>query len=257
VTESLSDLSSVTKANITTFQSGVTGELAVALESVGTSSANLLAESEKKLKGLENQLAKRSEETIEANHTKSEGLVAELVKLKDQIKEQIQQATRFQLFGAFQSRQNEIAKSKNLWVYAIAGLVAISAGVTIWIAHEAQFYSANNFAFWVKLSLTVPLGYAITFCTVQYGRERRLEEEYAFKSSISVSLNPYRDLVLSILKDDKLDQSKYAEFVISSVTNVFTPPTDKVFDSEKKTGFTQKTFKQTAEIIGTAVKAAK
>jgi hypothetical protein len=137
-------------------------------------------------------------------------------------------------------------------------LVVISAGVTIWIAHEAQFYSANNFAFWVKLSLTVPLGFAITFCTVQYGRERRLEEEYAFKSSVSVSLNPYRDLVHSILeKDGQVDQSKYTDFVIGSVTNVFTPPTDKVFDGEKKSGFTEKMFKQTAEIIGTAVKAAK
>jgi hypothetical protein len=217
-----------------------------------------VANSWQQLSQLERNLATRSEETIEANQKKTTELIAELAKLKDQIREQIQQATGFQLFGAFQARQNEIAKSKNIWVYAIGSLVLISAGVTIWIAHEAQFYSVNNFAFWVKLSLTVPLAFAITFCTVQYGRERRLEEEYAFKSSVSVSLNPYRDLVHSILeKDGQVDQSKYTDFVIGSVTNVFTPPTDKVFDAEKKSGFTQKTFKQTAEIIGAAVKAAK
>lgn len=256
--ESFSNLTSATKANITTSQTAADGKLTEALNELSTSSSNLIAESQEKLNELEQKLATRSDETIEANHKKTEELISDLAKLKDQIREQIQQATGFQLFGAFQARQNEIAKSKNIWVYAIAALVAISAGVTIWIAHEAQFYSANNFAFWVKLSLTVPLGFAITFCTVQYGRERRLEEEYAFKSSISVSLNPYRDLVHSILeKDGQVDQSKYTEFVISSVTNVFTPPTDKVFDSEKKSGFTQKTFKQTAEIIGTAVKAAK
>jgi len=33
-------------------------------------------------------------------------LIDQLEKLKDQIREQIQQATGFQLFGAFQSRQN-------------------------------------------------------------------------------------------------------------------------------------------------------
>lgn len=256
--ESFSNLTSTTKANITTSQTAADGELSEALKELNTSSSELITESQKKLGELEQKLATRSEETIEANHKKTEELIADLAKLKDQIREQIQQATGFQLFGAFQARQNEIAKSKNIWVYAITALVAISAGVTIWIAHEAQFYSVNNFAFWVKLSLTVPLGFAITFCTVQYGRERRLEEEYAFKSSVSVSLNPYRDLVHSILeKDGQVDQSKYTDFVIGSVTNVFTPPTDKVFDTDKKSGFTQKTFKQTAEIIGTAVKAAK
>jgi len=256
--ESFSNLTSTTRANITTSQTAADGLLSEALKELNTSSSDLITESQKKLSELEQKLATRSEETIEANHRKIEELIADLAKLKDQIREQIQQATGFQLFGAFQSRQNEIAKSKNIWVYAIGALVVISAGVTIWIAHEAQFYSANNFAFWVKLSLTVPLGFAITFCTVQYGRERRLEEEYAFKSSVSVSLNPYRDLVHSILeKDGQVDQSKYTDFVIGSVTNVFTPPTDKVFDGEKKSGFTEKTFKQTAEIIGTAVKAAK
>jgi hypothetical protein len=256
--EAFSTLTSTTKASITTFRTGVEGELAEALEKLDKSSSELISDTQEKVKDLEVNFAKRSEETVEANHKKTEELIADLVKLKDQIRDQIQQATGFQLFGAFQTRQNEIARSKNFWVYAIAALVAISAAVTVWIAHEAQFYSVNNFAFWVKLSLTVPLGFAITFCTVQYGRERRLEEEYAFKSSISVSLNPYRDLVHSILeKDGQVDQSKYTEFVINSVTNVFTPPTEKVFDGDKKEGFSVKTFKQTAEIIGTAVKAAK
>ncbi len=115
----------------------------------------------------------------------------------------------------------------------------------------------NSFAFWVKLSLTVPLGYALAFCTVQYSRERRLEEEYAFKSSISVSLNPYRDMILAILEKGGADLTKYADFVIDAVRNVFTPPTDKVFEGEKKSQFTEKTFKKAAEIIGSAVKAAK
>ncbi len=109
----------------------------------------------------------------------------------------------------------------------------------------------------MKLSLTVPLGFALTFCTVQYSRERRLEEEYAFKSSISVSLNPYRDLIHSILEKGGADLTKYTDFVVDSVRNVFTPPTDKVFDGGKKSGLTEKTLKQAADIIGSAVKAAK
>jgi hypothetical protein len=207
---------------------------------------------------LETKLQEPADETIGVNQEKTNKLIDELAALKEQIREQIQQANAFRLFGAFQSRQNDISKSKLFWVWAIAGLVLISAGVTVWIAHEAQSYSVHSFAFWVKLSLTIPLGFAITFCTVQYSRERRLEEEYAFKSTISVSLNPYRDLVHSILeKDGQVDQSKYTEFVINSVNNVFTSPTERVFESDKKGNLTKKTFKEVAEIIGTGVKAAK
>jgi hypothetical protein len=58
-------------------------------------------------------------------------------------------------------------------------------------------------------------------------------------------------------KDGTIYQPRYTQFVIDSVTNVFTPPTDKVFETEKKPGLTAKTLKQAADIIGTAVKAAK
>lgn len=138
-------------------------------------------------------------------------------------------------------------------------LLVLSAGLTAWIAFEAQSYTVTSLAFWVKLSVTIPVGFAITFCAVQYGRERRLEEEYAFKASISVSLNPYRDLVLSILsKEGVVDQGRYTEFVIDSVRNVFTSPTERVFEGQKKeAGLTSKTFKQAAEVIGAGLKAAK
>jgi len=257
-TQSFSSLTSTTKANITTFQTGVEGDLRTALEGLGTASSKLITDTEDKVTELEKQLAVRSEETIETNRKKTAELLDELAKLKEQVREQIQQATGFALFGAFQARQNEIVGSKNFWARAIAVLVGVSIVVTTWIAYEAKFYSAHDFAFWIKLSLTIPLGYAIAFCTLQYARERRLEEEYAFKASISVSLNPYRELVHSILqKDGVLDQSRYAEFVIESVKGVFASPTDKVFESERKDSVTFKTLKQAAELTGIAAKAAK
>ena len=132
---------------------------------------------------------------MEANEKATKKLVEELAGLKDQVREQIQQATGFTLFGAFQSRQNQIVSAKTFWAWAIAVLLLLSAGVTVFIAYEAGSYTVTSLAFWVKLSITIPLGFAITFCAVQYGRERRLEEEYAFKASISVSLNPYRCLL--------------------------------------------------------------
>jgi len=63
---------------------------------------------------------------------------------------------------------------------------------------------------------------------LQYSRERRLEEEYAFKASISVSLNPYKDLVQAIIKEDKNAELVDAEgsthkrpFLLSSISHPF------------------------------------
>jgi len=52
-------------------------------------------------------------------------------------------------------------------------------------------------------------------------------------------------------------RNNYTEFVIESIKNVFTSPTDRVFEGEKKEGVSFKVLQQAAEVLGTAVKATK
>lgn len=221
-------------------------------------SAFVLAAQEK-LDGLESGLKARAEETIEKNREDVAVLMRELATLKESVQEQVTQATGLGQFGAFQSRMNTISAGKYWWAMAVGGLVLIVITLTYFIALHAQQGDLHSAAFWIKLSMNVPLGFLISFCTIQYSRERRLEEEYAFKASISVSLNPYRDLIYSILeRDGTLADGTYTKFVVDSVRNVFTSPTEKIFDSPKKfEGVSEKSLKATAELIGTVVKAAK
>jgi hypothetical protein len=213
---------------------------------------------EEKLTVLETNLKVRSEETIGKNYDDTKNLVAELANLKESVKEQLEQATSFGQFGAFQSRQNTISRGKYLWVMSIGILVACVITLTYYIALQAQQGDLHSAAFWIKLSMNLPLGFLITFCTIQYNRERRLEEEYAFKASVSVSLTPYRELIYSILeKDSVLKDGSYTSFVVDSVKNIFTSPTEKIFDSSKSIeGIPQKALKEAAELLGIAVKAA-
>jgi hypothetical protein len=224
----------------------------------GESSA-FFSEADAKLAELELNQKARSEETIEKNHQEVQSLLQELALMKESVKEQIAQATGLGQFGAFQSRQNKISEGKYYWVGAIGILVFIVICLTYYIALHAGQGDLHSAAFWIKLSMNVPLGFLISFCTIQYSRERRLEEEYAFKASISVSLNPYREMIFSILeKDGAVADGTYTSFVVDSVRNVFTSPTEKIFDSPKRfEGVSEKSLKATAELIGTAVKAAK
>ncbi|WP_353072458.1 hypothetical protein [Tunturiibacter gelidiferens] len=119
------------------------------------------------------------------NELKTKERFDELIKLEDVIREKIRLATNFQLFHAFQTRQMAIAEGKNLWRNALFGFVifsfvlAVAFIIYLFVAHPT--YDA---AFYLKLSISFPLVYAIHFCSTEYSKERKLEEEYAFKGNI-------------------------------------------------------------------------
>ena len=197
-----------------------------------------------------------AEKAVQNNKIETENLITQLKKLEDQIKVQIQKATGFSLFHSFQTRQEALAKSKRFWVYALSSLVAISIGLTLYVISTT---ADINVAFYIKLSLSLPIIYAITFCTVQYSRERKLEEEYAFKSNISISLIPYQELVSKLVSNDTpTEKAKYTAFIIESISKVFTSPTEKVFEDEgKQKGITDKAIKQITQLLEPVIKALK
>jgi hypothetical protein len=191
--------------------------------------------------------------SVKKNTDEADNLVGRLKKLEDEIKKQLQQATGYGLFGTFQTRQIALAKSKWYWAGAVILLILVSIVVTLVVAFTTKDF--HEIAFYIKLSLSIPLVFAIGFCAVQYSTERRLEEEYAIRSNISYSLIPYQELVEKLVsKDDKEEKAKYNAFVIESITKVFTSPTDKVFHSGEKSN---KSFKEMTKVIQSILKAAK
>lgn len=101
--------------------------------------------------------------------------------------------------------------------------------------------------------------FAIAFCTVQYGRERKLEEEYAFKSNISISLIPYQELVGKLTDvGESSEKAKYTAFIIDSVNKVFTSPTERVFHPESHhKPLPDKVVRQVFELTKELIKAGK
>lgn len=211
------------------------------LASTKTSNAEVLA-LEPKIKEFYNQIdqyrnkitstTENAQTAVNANKDATDELINKLGELEDQIKVQIQKATGFSLFHSFQTRQLELAKSKQFWVWALVSLVLASIGLSIYVIHSTTIFDV---AFYIKLSMSLPLIYAITFCTVQYARERKLEEEYAFKSNISISLVPYKELVEKLVNDQQTgEREKFTAFIIDAITKVYTSPTDKIFDTDHK-----------------------
>ena len=149
----------------------------------------------------------------------------ELAVLKESVKEQVAQATGLGQFGAFRSHQNRISVGKYFWVAAVAPPRALRRMPYVLDCSKCGSEQPPQCGVLNKLSMNIPLGFLITFCTIQYNRGRRLEEEYAFKASISISLTPYRDLIYSILeKEGALKDRSYRASSWIRVRNVFASP---------------------------------
>lgn len=184
-------------------------------------------------------MTKSAESSVELNNTQTTTLINELIKLEAQIKEQLQKATGYSLFHSFQTRKDIMVKSKNFWLIVLTAILGIAfyLGWTLVKSMEGQALDAMGVAFYLKLSLSIPLLFAISFSTIQYSRERRLEEEYAFKSNISISLIPYQELVEKLVDVKDPEQRKeYANFIISTINKIFTSPTDEIFKDKKSKG---------------------
>ena len=198
-----------------------------------------------------------AQSAVQLNKTQTGDLITKLGELEDQIKVQIQKATGHSLFHSFQTRQESLVKSKRFWLSAIAALIGISLLATVYLINSVP--QSLDTAFYLKLTITLPIIFLITFCTLQYSRERRLEEEYAFKANISISLIPYQELVEKLTdKSAAPEREKYSTFIIESISKVFSSPTDRVFGSGEPTNiFTQKSLTQVTKLLEAVAKAGK
>lgn len=168
-----------------------------------------------------------AETSVEKYKTEISAFMERLKVLEKEIEGHLVNATGASLFASFQKRKEELVKSKLLWMKLALGASALVFALTIYIALTTGNIDKG---FFIKLGGYLPLLFLIIFCTKNYSHERILEEEYAFKSNISLSLEPYRNLVEEVVTDK--DAEKYSDFIIKSVTNVFSSPTDKVFSSQ-------------------------
>jgi hypothetical protein len=204
-------------------------------------------------------LSTRAGAVITSNDEELNRLTKELGVLEASIREAIEKATGYTLFHAFQRRQEDLVKSTWFWRNALAVAVAVSLGASAYLILELPTSTALQPVFFVKLSISLPLIYAIAFCSAQYSRERRLEEEYAFKSAISVSLDPYQRLVEKLVDKGKEGElPKYTGFVIDSINRVFTSPTERIFDeTPKNRDSAREIIKAATELIDPLLKKLK
>jgi hypothetical protein len=213
-------------------------------------------ESENELKEI---ISKTQQKVIEYSE-RTEGIIKKNLEQTQEIDKQLQKAVGVSLFSTFEERKTQLSKTSKWWLFLIfisivATVILSYSVISDFLSNVHQYNEISKIGWsidtntsmptkpvakldidwmWIvlKLTLLLPLIYLISFATSRYSKERRLVEEYAFKSTISFALKPYSDLVQKIESEDT--DSKYRDFLISSIESIFSVPTDKAFGSNKK-----------------------
>lgn len=165
------------------------------------------------------ELHSNTDERVSELEGRSKTIVSRHEDLQVSIDEQLQKATGATLFHAFQTRRKQITAAK--WIWAVISVLSLMLTVA-WSIFLAQSAVSLDTVFFVRLAGTIPVLALVVFCLSQYGRERRAEEDYAFKSALSLSLVPYRDLV------DGLEaagaDTEHAKFLVKTIGQIYEAP---------------------------------
>ncbi|MCK6439891.1 MAG: hypothetical protein L6Q71_06785, partial [Planctomycetes bacterium] len=152
----------------------------------------------------------KAEQVVEGNTARTGELLKRLEDLEKRIVEKLASATGISLFHSFSTSAKRVRPAKWFWLIALLAILLTSVVATIWItATETQV----SIAFFIKLSVSIPIIFGAYFCARQYNKERRLEEEYSARSNISLSLVPFKDL----LENMRYQDTDHQKFVMKSI----------------------------------------
>jgi len=182
-------------------------------------------------------------ETIEQFKNETNEIIEENKKLQENIHELLKKAIAGSLFKAFEKRKNELQLPLYIWLVVLMVLIGVAYFVAAGIFEDIKNIKDVSPTFLIlKITLLAPIAYGIYFASKKYSQERHLAEEYAFKSTVSVSMNAFNDVLKKY--QDKNISEKQLELMIKTINDLFESPTDKVFKKESITKEDKKLFLQ-------------
>lgn len=162
----------------------------------------------------------------------------EHIEFTESRKEEIEKLTGMAADGAlgskFHDRENKLSKTLPLWRIAILAATFLSI---FWIIAVFTCFPSKIPNEWVNLMVnlikTAPVFILYGFVFKQYSKERNLEEEYAFKSAVAMTLTAYSRM---LAEGDRDPNKSHQEMLLKSIENLYKEP--KIHSEKKDSIFT-------------------
>jgi small-conductance mechanosensitive channel len=221
---------------------------------------NLESKISKIEKEIEDINAVIEEEDLKNKRIELENLIEDNKQLEDQaqqisdkLSDLMSKKVGNSLGSDFEERKNNLDSSVDFWgkftVGSIILLIAASGAIYWDIATSSSTGGLNALS---KIALLLPISVAVWFSSANYRRERKLKEEYAFKSTLSTSLDGYRKVVQKELPDEHSDQ--LGQFLTESMLRIFSNPHENIANGQEEEGSGQGFYAEIAKRIASGSK---
>jgi hypothetical protein len=199
------------------------------IETLKTNIANL---EQKITKNIEDY--KKRFEDVVAQNTRSLSLIREAEELqketlskKGEVENLIGAAADGSLGTHFRERKNQIQTN----VFILIGLVAASLLFTLyWVSKVFNGFDINN-SDWVHFVINVlrtsPAWFLVWWFISRYSKERKLQEEYAFKSAIAMTMREHSKLLKATDSGEVDKRDSQQIMLLKALDNIYSPPDTK------------------------------
>lgn len=189
--------------------------------------------------------AETSKETFDTHSKNLEEIEQKIKGFEEAISEQLGRAASGALALSFEGRQEKVEKELERWrnnLYASA-VALMAVGIVFFIY---SFFATLNLQFFLKLTVSFPVIFAVWFSSIQYNKERFIVERYAFKAAQAKSLSAFSKTVKEI-NPSEAGQLETQKFVIAAVMKIYVAPKlgtdDPDFPLDKAVGIAKEVIK--------------
>lgn len=183
----------------------------------------------------------------------------EHVEYTESRKEEIETLTGMAADGAlgskFHDRENKLTEKIPFWKRLI---ILMTLGTMIWVLIVFTCFPSKFDNEWVNLLVnllkTTPVFILYGFVFKQYSKERNLEEEYAFKSAVAMTLTAYSRM---LAEGDRDPNKSRQEMLLNSIENLYKAPKIHSEKSESLFSFNTKHLKDSVDAVNQSLNSLK
>lgn len=181
---------------------------------------------------------KRFEEVITQNTRslslikEAEELQSEILSQRDTVENLIGAAADGSLGTHFKERKNQIQMNVITFIVLVIASLLFTAGWVLFVFKDFDSNSSDWVHFVINVLRTLPAWFLVWWLIDRYTKERKLQEEYAFKSAIAMTMREHSKLLKNTDSGDIDKRDSQQIMLLKALENIYRNP-DTRQDKEK------------------------
>ena len=188
--------------------------------------------------------------SIEPSEAKAERLIDELSEEKEELSKKLSEIEESQerleeleenasalldkstgtaLGKQFADRKSELESNLRVWAGASVVSILTLVGSAAYVFAQIESVGGGVSINLAKVALLLPVSVAVWFSVSNYSRQKKLMEEYEFKSRMALSIGGFRE----VLNKESADSRVVSLFIISTMEKIFSNPQKNIAENEE------------------------